>query len=111
MDGFVDQLLDRACELVKHAKRDGLETKDLNYVLEKFWDIVVPGYGEPIPAPDPVQEALPSQAAPAEAPKPAAKPPKGAAPAVRKTTNVRVRIVKKEPKKGKKAIDVIVIDD
>lgn len=43
-DDFVDSLLTYACRLAKHRGSDTLDVRDLQMVLERNWNIRIPGY-------------------------------------------------------------------
>jgi len=44
-DEFVDSITRFACRLAKHRRSDRLECKDLNMVLERTYNMQVPGFG------------------------------------------------------------------
>lgn len=42
---FVDNIVHKACKLAKHRGASTLDTKDVQLVLSKDWNISIPGYG------------------------------------------------------------------
>lgn len=44
-DDFIDNAVSSACELAKHRKSNTLETKDLHVILERNYNMWVPGLG------------------------------------------------------------------
>uniref|UniRef100_A0A914V6L8 Transcription initiation factor TFIID subunit 12 n=1 Tax=Plectus sambesii TaxID=2011161 RepID=A0A914V6L8_9BILA len=44
-DEFVDKVLNDACRLAKHRDSDKLEAKDVQLVLERNWNMWIPGFG------------------------------------------------------------------
>ena len=45
-EDFVENVAAFACELVKHREGEQLEAKDLQLVLEKNWNMRLPGVGD-----------------------------------------------------------------
>eukprot|EP00184_Porphyridium_aerugineum_P007875 CAMPEP_0184692474 /NCGR_PEP_ID=MMETSP0313-20130426/943_1 /TAXON_ID=2792 /ORGANISM="Porphyridium aerugineum, Strain SAG 1380-2" /LENGTH=132 /DNA_ID=CAMNT_0027150309 /DNA_START=254 /DNA_END=652 /DNA_ORIENTATION=+ len=43
---FVESVTEYACQLAKHRNSKTLEARDIQYHLEKNWNIRVPGYGD-----------------------------------------------------------------
>lgn len=44
-DDFVDNVVTNACKLAKHRGSKTLEVKDVQLILEKDWNLFIPGFG------------------------------------------------------------------
>ncbi|XP_074600541.1 uncharacterized protein LOC141854668 [Brevipalpus obovatus] len=44
-DDFIDNVVTNACKLAKHRGAKTLEVKDVQLILEKEWNLFVPGFG------------------------------------------------------------------
>jgi len=42
-DDFIEQLLDQSCRMARHRNADRLEANDVNFVLQRLWNIWLPG--------------------------------------------------------------------
>jgi len=44
-DDFIEQTITAACSLAKHRKATGVDVKDVQFVLERNWNMYIPGFG------------------------------------------------------------------
>lgn len=44
-DEFIENVVSHSCQLAKHRKSASLEVKDVQMVLERQWNMYVPGFG------------------------------------------------------------------
>ena len=47
-DDFIDATLTAACQVARHRESRTLEARDLSLVLEKEWNMSIPGFGLPL---------------------------------------------------------------
>lgn len=47
-DDFIESVVTSACQVAKHRNAKNLEVKDVQLVLEKDWNIEIPGFGTPL---------------------------------------------------------------
>lgn len=47
-DDFIDQTVTAACQMARHRDSRTLEVRDVQLVLEKEWNISIPGFGTPL---------------------------------------------------------------
>ena len=43
-DDFIDNVITSSCQIAKHRKSNILETKDVQFHLERNWNIWIPGF-------------------------------------------------------------------
>jgi len=44
-DDFIEQTVSQACALAKHRKANTIEVRDVQLVLERSWNMWIPGFG------------------------------------------------------------------
>merc|ERR1719182_825769 len=44
-DDFIEQTVSQACALAKHRKAGTIDVKDVQIVLERSWNMWIPGFG------------------------------------------------------------------
>lgn len=44
-DDFIESVITKSCKLARHRKSDTLEAADVQFALEKDWNIWIPGFG------------------------------------------------------------------
>lgn len=47
-DDFIDKLVANACSMAKHRGSNALEVRDIQLILEKYYNISIPGFGQPL---------------------------------------------------------------
>lgn len=47
-DDFIDATVTAACQMARHRDSRSLEVRDVQLVLEKEWNISIPGFGNPL---------------------------------------------------------------
>ena len=48
IDDFIENLVTASCQMAKHRDSKTLEVKDVQLVLEKEWNMNIPGFGTPL---------------------------------------------------------------
>merc|ERR1719292_98614 len=44
-DDFIEQTVSQACSLAKHRKANTIDVRDVQIVLERSWNMWIPGFG------------------------------------------------------------------
>lgn len=45
-DDFIEQTVSQACALAKHRKANTIDVRDVQLVLERSWNMWIPGFGQ-----------------------------------------------------------------
>jgi len=45
-DDFIEQTVSQACNLAKHRKANTIDVRDVQLVLERSWNMWIPGFGQ-----------------------------------------------------------------